>query len=117
MRIYLAGPMTGLPDHNFPAFNLMADVLRRAKFTVFNPAENEAYDPPRDLAYYMAIDLPEVCRADAVFLLPGWRESKGAQCEEFVATSCGIPVFETIVGLVNWRDGERLRAKFGEFEG
>ena len=29
-RVYLAGPMTGLPDFNFPAFNAEAAILRRS---------------------------------------------------------------------------------------
>jgi hypothetical protein len=28
-RVYLSGPMTGLPDFNFPAFNVEAERLRR----------------------------------------------------------------------------------------
>jgi hypothetical protein len=27
LKIYLSGPMTGLPDMNFPAFNNMAEQL------------------------------------------------------------------------------------------
>jgi len=38
-RIYLSGPMTGLPDLNFPAFAAMTDTLRAGGHTVTNPAE------------------------------------------------------------------------------
>ncbi len=40
-RIYLAGPMTGLPDYNFPAFMKAAAYLRSQGAIVFNPAEND----------------------------------------------------------------------------
>ncbi|MBA2927098.1 DUF4406 domain-containing protein [Pseudomonas sp. CCUG 57209] len=38
-RIYLSGPMTGLPGLNFPAFAAMTDNLRAGGHTVTNPAE------------------------------------------------------------------------------
>lgn len=39
-RIYLAGPMTGLPEHNFPAFHAEAARLRGLGYQVENPAEH-----------------------------------------------------------------------------
>ena len=42
-RIYIAGPMSGLPDLNYPAFHAMAERLRAKGLHVESPAEN---DPP-----------------------------------------------------------------------
>ena len=39
MRIYLSGPMTGIPDHNFAAFENAAYKLRGEGHFVINPAE------------------------------------------------------------------------------
>jgi hypothetical protein len=39
-RVYLAGPMTGLPEFNYPAFNAEAARLRALGYQVENPAEN-----------------------------------------------------------------------------
>ena len=41
-RIYVAGPMTGLPELNYPAFNAAADRLRARGWHVENPAESPA---------------------------------------------------------------------------
>src|SRR3972149_3772022 len=41
MKVYLAGPMTGLPASNFRVFDVAAAQLRRLGFEVFSPAEND----------------------------------------------------------------------------
>jgi len=90
--LYLAGPMRGLPEFNFPHFNEIAARLRRDRqFIVFNPAENDAGQSFDDC---MAIDLPEVCKADAVAVLSGWENSQGAQLEVLVARRLGHPVID-----------------------
>lgn len=38
-RVYLSGPMTGLPELNFPAFRVEAARLRALGFEVVNPAD------------------------------------------------------------------------------
>lgn len=99
MRCYIAGPMRGYSDFNFPAFHDAARRLRLMGHEPVNPAaldEIEGFDPTRDepqtFAYYMARDLPLVCGADMVVVLPGWSQSKGAMLEAYVARQCGIPV-------------------------
>ena len=39
-RVYVAGPMTGIAEHNFPAFNAAAASLRAAGWHVENPADH-----------------------------------------------------------------------------
>jgi hypothetical protein len=98
-RAYLAGPMRGYPEFNFPAFHKAAAELRDWGWDVWSPAENDldnGFDPEKDeaksLREYMTVDLPEVCKADTVFCLPGWQESEGATLEVHVAHACGIRV-------------------------
>lgn len=100
-KVYLAGPMRGLPEFNFPAFSLAARWLRARDYNVWSPAEHdleEGFDPTKDealpLKAYMKVDLPQVCEADWVCVLPGWEESEGATLEVEVAKRCGIPVRE-----------------------
>lgn len=98
---YLAGPMRGIHEYNFPAFYAAAAALRAHGLDVWSPAENDVnqdgFDPAKDTAHpmrhYMKRDLPAVLNADMVCVLPGWEKSQGAQLEVHVARACGIPVY------------------------
>lgn len=92
--IYIAGPMTGFPDHNFPAFNAMADKLRSEGWVVVNPAEiNAAYGPEYDIKYrctWMRNDIQALLTCSHIMLLEGFEYSTGARLEAQVAHACGI---------------------------
>ena len=70
MRGYISGPMTGIPDYNFPAFNAAAADLAAAGHDVVNPADNGA-DESKSWADYLREDIRLVLDCDAVALLPG----------------------------------------------
>ena len=94
MKVYLAGPMRGYPNHNFPAFHTAAHKLRTEGHEVFNPADTgEPYGwKIRD---YMFLDLAWICNhAEAVALLPGWEKSRGATAEAATAMALGLKVIE-----------------------
>ena len=115
MNIYLAGPMRGIPEFNFPAFHEAAARLRAEGHEVFSPAEraNERYgtDISKDnttgdeaeaaaqhgfsLREALAADLAWICQhADAVYLLPGWQNSKGATAERALGLALGLEIVE-----------------------
>ena len=89
--IYISGPMTGLPELNFPAFHAAARQLRDMGHTAFNPAEvgEEAGKTWED---YMRKDIKLLCECDAILLLPGWEKSKGAHLELHIAHRIGMEV-------------------------
>ncbi len=90
-RIYIAGPMTGLPDLNFPAFHAEAQRLRAAGWHVENPAEINP-DPAAGWEACMRKDIARLVLCDAICLLPGWSRSRGASIEHFVAVHLGLTV-------------------------
>jgi hypothetical protein len=90
-RLYLAGPMTGFEDFNFPAFNKMAADLRARGYVVENPAEHGVV-ADADWADYMAYDLTRLGLCGQVAVLPGWENSKGARLEVHIARELGMPV-------------------------
>ncbi|SEI17012.1 DUF4406 domain-containing protein [Pseudomonas asplenii] len=90
-RVYLCGPMTGLPDCNYPAFHAEAARLRDLGHHVENPAENPK--PVRDKwELYMRMSIPQMLTCDTVATLPGWEQSKGARLEVEIATQLGLRV-------------------------
>lgn len=90
--IYIAGPMTGIPGYNYPAFNAEAARLRALGYHVENPAENPSMEHRAEpWQHYMRMAIRQMLTCDAVALLPGWSDSKGASMEYAVATRVGIP--------------------------
>ena len=108
MRVYVAGPMRGVAQFNFPAFYDAAEALRRLGHEVFNPAERDSkvgFDPTElagdedltehgfDLREALAADMEWISlHADAIALLPGWESSRGAQAEVALARALGLQV-------------------------
>lgn len=105
MKIYLAGPMAGIPNYNFPAFNAAAEKLRQEGHEVFNPAakpeEAGIVTAPNDgsqlnlekLRVVLEADTRYICRhAEAIAMLPGWERSYGARAEWALANALGLKV-------------------------
>lgn len=94
---YLAGPMSGIESFNFPAFQeaareLTALGLRSIQHTAKGNPPTPATALPWD--HYLREALRMMLGCDAVVVLPGWRESKGARLEVHVALELGMPVVE-----------------------
>lgn len=90
-RLYLSGPMTGLPALNFPAFHAEAARLRALGYDVVNPAELNP-DARLPWATCMRNDIKALCDCDLLALMPGWENSAGAHLELHIAHRIGIRV-------------------------
>lgn len=108
MKIYLAGPMSGYPEFNFPTFHAAAALLRADGHEVFSPAENDIAkigdfsknNPTGDvkaanaagfsLRHALADDTKFIClEAEGIAMLPGWEKSLGARAEHALAVALG----------------------------
>lgn len=90
-RIYISGPMSGLPGHNFPAFDAAEVELKALGYDVFNPAERGITEG-WSWADYLRDDLAELLKCDEVAVLPGGWASRGATLEIHVANELGMDV-------------------------
>ena len=90
-RVYIAGPMTGYPELNFPAFRAEATALRAVGLEVVNPAEINV-DPSAGWSACMRADIAQLVTCDRIHLLPDWSCSKGASLEHQIGRALGLLV-------------------------
>lgn len=120
MSVYIAGPMRGIPEFNFPAFHAAAAKWRDKGFTVISPAEHDidgGFDPVGmtgdedlsgvgfDLTAALLWDLQQVAAVDGIVLLRGWAKSSGTRAEIATAAALGKWAIEDEFG------GEPIAAK------
>jgi hypothetical protein len=104
---YLAGPMSGLPSFNYPAFHAAAAALRARGYNLVSPAEldeqhtlqyataiaspdGKDYHPKWTWGDYLARDVKIVAdEAQGIIFLPNWHTSRGAKLEAFTGLLCG----------------------------
>ena len=99
--IYLSGPMSGLPDYNRAAFNLRAEALRAAGYTVNNPAEiSVTHGTSKPYGFYFKRAMQQLLQSDVVYVFGDITQSKGAQTEINVAKMAEMPViWEVCAGV------------------
>jgi hypothetical protein len=111
IKLYIAGPMTGLDDHNFPAFHAAAHSLRNAGYETIHTANPENLEPEKVKSttweQWLRKAIAVMMEADAIALLPGWQASRGARLEVMVGLEVGMrsaPIREWIFAAENRPD-------------
>jgi hypothetical protein len=91
-KLYLSGPMTGIKDKNKNAFQNGTMQLRAKGYKVINPWELDMAIPQPSWAECLRRDIVALMRCNGVATLPGWKKSRGANLEVYIAQSLGWPV-------------------------
>ena len=97
--IYIAGPMSGLPNYNKEAFDSAAKQIKQMWIctnlprVVINPASNFGGDQTLTHAQYMRYSIHQLLIVDAVYMLNNWQFSDGAQAEHTIAKSLGLDIY------------------------
>lgn len=117
MKIYIAGPITGMPNHNEQEFKSVENELRALGHEPVNPFTiadklNTSYGeiqksfdvlykcgkdaPGSELAKKtIEMDMDELSTCDVIYLLPGWRKSRGSLEELRQAKKLGLDVVDS----------------------
>jgi nucleoside 2-deoxyribosyltransferase len=103
IRVYIAGPISGIPERNMPAFEVAAASLRAAGYEVVSPLE--VNPEPTDWNTAMRKDIPHLCRCDAIVLLPGWEKSRGTRIEFGLAVNLNLSVMTLADALAQYAEG------------
>ncbi|KKN32965.1 hypothetical protein LCGC14_0808370 [marine sediment metagenome] len=124
IKYYLAGPMSGIDQHNIPAFDEATQRLRAQGYTLISPAEldggafrKEAMKDSPDMAggatclghtygELLSRDVQTIAdTCGGIILLPGWHKSRGARLEAYIGLAWGLRFgtyhFGSVVALSN----------------
>lgn len=98
-RVYIAGPMSGIEELNFPAFRRAAELVAEAGWTPVSPLDLELNQDAvdgggTDRHIYLREDFRLLLDCDAILLMRGWSTSVGANAELAVARMIGLDVYD-----------------------
>jgi len=91
MKVYISGAITGVDNYK-EIFRSVADRLwSKPGYIVVNPC-SLAHNHDESYESYMKEDIKALLECDRIYMIDGWKKSKGARFEFLVARMCGIRV-------------------------
>lgn len=113
--IYISGPMTGLPDYNYPEFFRVAELLESKGYKVINPAKigvREGWN----WKDYMVVNMIDLLTNDVttIVTLNGWENSKGAKLEVHIGNELQMRVVsleDFLSEVVVFKDADNIYLK------
>lgn len=100
--VYICGPVSGMPDHNWPAFNAARSTVKQILGHVMVTIPHELVPSSVSEPLAMGLCLAALCAAVengmdlTIVALPGWRDSLGSLVEVALARKLGVPVVELV---------------------
>ena len=112
--IYVAGPMRGYDNYNYPAFDYRSGKLKEMGWEVINPAEldrnqgkplsdpkafcpDSNYEDHQYMRSALKRDMDAICdKCTAVYMMANWEQSRGAKAEWHLAKALGLDIFYEI---------------------
>ena len=92
MKIYISGPISGLPAGNYESFLEAEDAITEKGHEAINP-HKVCQHMTGSWLDYMRADIKALMDADAILLIDGWSDSRGAVVELQIAAMLGLRVF------------------------
>lgn len=95
-KLYIAGPVTGMPNQNRAMFNKVSKKLRAMGYSVINPLDLDAVKTKNKkiMAWedYLRRDIPYLCKCTGIVFLRDWNKSRGANLEWKIAAGLNMPM-------------------------
>jgi len=95
MKVYISGPITGLPNENREAFEEAEKALRKAGHIPANPhvfCQDIPRDAPHSVFMRRCMKILEVC--DVITPLQGYTQSDGCRQEMRRAAELGMKLYD-----------------------
>lgn len=99
MRIYISGPITGTEDFA-ERFEDAAAIIAERGHKYINPAKLAEVIPDASWDQYLETDYTLMQFAEAITMLPGWEQSRGARKEYAWAIVLGLPTYDLDTGEI-----------------
>ena len=93
-KVYISGQITGLEETAYMfLFGKVEKILEHEGYEAVSPVRFTEFENPKNMEWkdFMRRDRKLLCDCDCIFLLPNWKESKGARLEATIAEALGIP--------------------------
>ena len=94
IKIYVAGPMRGHDECNYPAFYAAESKLKNKNiYEIVNPArmdDESGLGQLSDIRVALKRDIDEIFKVDSMYMLRGWEKSEGAIVEHALAVYLGL---------------------------
>ena len=96
MKIYISGKISGTDiTETRKRFASVAKAMKRIGVEPVNPLENGLSEHDSWEAH-MLKDIADLLQCNAIYMLQGWQESKGARIKHYIATEIGMPIMYEI---------------------
>jgi nucleoside 2-deoxyribosyltransferase len=96
VNVYVSGPISETPNH-LKLFREAVDFLKERGHKPLDPLNikpsKEILSPEQEWVYYMKESVKLLVEADAVYMLDGWEDSRGAKVEHDLAKKLDIPIY------------------------
>ena len=94
-KCFISLPIAGREKDVFYRVETAKGEVKRLGFEPISPLDLNELNPNNidgheySTSYYMGRDIEQVILCDDILMCPGWENSKGCQCEKFVAEMYG----------------------------
>lgn len=92
MKVYISGMISGLsPETVKEEFGTAETILKCQGHIPVNPLNN-GLESSAPWAAHMVADIKMLLDCDSIYMINGWKDSRGAKIEHYIASTLGMGV-------------------------